>query len=206
MESLLNNLLFSDHNLTTAAFNLSGLNLTTETGLSSFLSGSNIDLNNSSSFEMLSAFNLELQKLSQSILQNLSADPIHPYDLVKLSLFGPEYKFPTLEEIKVPEDVTPQSILDNLKTHEKEYRSNLLEYMHNREDYELTGFHDHITLLSEPSGDNCFTVTEKRFKNYIEAVEIVKNINREDINELNYMEYFRKIGFCLTKVLTQKTV
>jgi hypothetical protein len=206
MDSLLNNLLFSDHNLSTAAFNLSNIDLTTEAGLSSFLSGSNIDFGAATSIELLSAFNSQIQDLSQTLLQGLSADPIHPYDLIKLSLFGSDYKFPTIDEIEVPEEVTPQSIVDNLKGHEKQYRQNLLEYVHNREDYQLTGFHDHITMLSEPSGEKCFTVTEKRFKNYIEAVEILVNINREDINELNYMDYYKKIGYCLTKILTQKTV
>jgi len=206
MDSLLNNLLFSDHNLSTAAFTLSNLDFTTEAGLSSFLSGSNIDFSTASSFEMLSAFNIELQKLSQTLLQNLSAEPMHPYDLIKMSLFGADHKFPTIDDIEVPQEITPQSIVDNLKDHEKEYRSNLLEYMHNKEDYQLTGFHDHITMLSEPSGDKCFTVTEKRFKNYIETVEIITSINLEDINELNYMDYYKKIGYCLTKVLTQRTV
>lgn len=212
--NILSKLNLTDHNVNASAFNLSGnrleifnsLDFTTSAGLSSFLSGSNIDFSTATTADLLSAFSIELQKVSQTLLQNLSTEVVHPYDLVKTSLFGPEHKFPTIDDIEVPEEITTQSIVDKLKEQEKDYRSNLIDYMHNKDKYEVTGFHDHVSILSELSGENCFVVTEKRFKNYIETVEVISSIDRESINEENYLDYYKKIGYCLTKILSQRTV
>lgn len=214
--NILTKLSLTDHSLNSSLFNLSSARLdildnfnydfTTTAGLTSFLSGTNIDFSTATTAELLSAFNTEIEKFSKTLIQSLSTEAIHPYDLVKMSLFGPEYKFPTIDDIEVPEEVTTQSIVDKLKQQEKTYRSNLLDYMHNKETFDVTGFHDHVSILSELSGEKNFVVTEKRFKNYIEALEIITSIDRESINEENYSDYYKKIGYCLTKVLSQKTV
>jgi len=175
-------------------------------GLTSMLSGANIDFSTASTADLLSALNVEIRRLSQTMLSSLSSEIIHPWDAIKLTLFGPDYKFPVLEEVEIPEGITTQSIIDKLKDHERSFRSNLIDYMHNKDQYEVTGFLEHPSIISELSGDNCFTVTDQRFKNYVETVEMLNNIDRENINESNYLDYANKISYCLTKIISQRTV
>lgn len=189
-----------------SGFNIfNGLNFTITPEITSALSGTNIDLTGTTS-QVLSAISNYFIESMRTTVQELSVPVIHPWDALKMSLFEPEYEFPTIDNIEVPEEVTHQAIQDKIKEHEKEYRSRIIDCINNRDKYTFVGPFDTVSILSEPSGTNCFAVTQDRFKKYIEAVETIRSIDPETVTEENCFDYIKKISYCLASVLSNKTV
>jgi hypothetical protein len=184
---------------------LSGLNFTPTPELISFLSGANIDFSKST-YEVLSAVSAYFSESMSTMLQGLTAPVIHPWDALKMSLFESDYKFSTIEDVVVPEEVTPESIKDKLKEHEQTYRSRVIDCISNRDKYTFVGPFDQVSILSEASGTDCFAVTPDKFKKYIETIETIKSIDPEAVNEDNCLEYITKINYCLADLLARKTV
>lgn len=193
--------------------NLSGINLdffanlnfTVTPELTSMLSGTNIDFTKSTA-EVLSAVSSYFVDSMNTMIQGLSTPIIHPWDALKMTLFEPEYKFSTIDDVVVPEDVTPESLKDKIKEHEQAYRSRVIDCIANRDKYTFVGPFDQISILSEPSGTNCFAVTQEKYKGYIEAVETILSIKPESVTVDNYQEYITKINYCVANMLSRKTV
>jgi hypothetical protein len=184
---------------------LSGLNFTPTPELVSFLSGSNIDFSKSS-YEVLSAVSAYFSQSVNSMIQGLSAPVVHPWDALKMTLFDQDHKFPTIEEVTIPEGVNLEAIQSKIKEHEQTYRSRIIDCISNRERYEFVGPFDQVSIMSEASGADCFAVTEDKIKSYVETVETIRSINPEDINEDNYLEYITKINYCLANMLARRTI
>lgn len=193
--------------------NLSGINLdffanlnfTITPELTSALSGANIDFTKSTS-EVMSAISDYFVKSINSSVQGLSTADIHPWEALKMTLFEPDYKFPTINDITIPEDVTPESIKAKIKEYELAYRSRIIDCISNREKYTFLGIFDQVSVLSEASGTNCFAVTEDRLKSYVETVETIRSIDPESITEENYVEYISKINYCIANMLAKRTI
>jgi hypothetical protein len=183
----------------------SGANITITSELTSALSGTNINFAGTTT-EILSGISTYFVESMRTTLQGLSAPIIHPWDALKLTLFEPEHKFPTIKDITVPEEITLENIQDKIKEHTKQYKSRVMDCITNREDYAFIGVFDQVSLISEPSGTDCFAVTDDRLRNYVEALEVMHSIDIDSVTEENCEEYIKKIGYCLTNVLTRKTI
>jgi len=183
----------------------SGANISITPELTSALSSTNINFAGSTT-EILSGISTYFIESMRTTLQGLSAPIIHPWDALKMSLFESEHKFPTIDDIEVPEEITLENIQDKIKEHTKQYKSRMMDCITNREDYTFIGPFDQVSLISEPSGTDCFAVTEDRLKGYVEALEVMHSIDIDSVTEENCEEYIKKIGYCLSNVLTRKTI
>lgn len=184
---------------------LSGLNFTPTPELISFLSGANIDFSKTT-YEVLSAISAYFTESMSTMLQGLTAPVIHPWDALKMSLFESDYKFPTIDDVVVPEEVTPESIKDKLSEYQKTYQSRVIDCISNQDKFTIAGPFEQVSVLSEASGTDCFVVTQDKFKGYIEAVETIKSIDLNNITEDNCSDYIVKINYCLANMLARKTV
>lgn len=193
-------------NLSAVNFNpFSNFNFTITPELTSALSGTNIDFTKSST-EVLSAVSNYFAESIRTTTQNLSTPVIHPWDALKMSLFEPDHKFPTINDISVPEEITLECCKDKLDEHLRLYKSRMVDFLANEDKYTVLGPFEKVSVLSECSGTNCFAVTKDRYKNYIEAVETFRSIDPESITEENCDEYILKMNYCLIKMLSRKTI
>lgn len=122
-------------------------------------------------------------------LRALSAVPKHPYDFLKYKLFGPDYKdykFKTLDDIPMPENLTlTDAYAEHLKTN-KVIQTTL---MHNLTcDNHLRG--DLLTAFI--SGDKIIPNTDKQ-KQQVEFIEMVKQMDLTNITPDKASEYVLKI-------------
>lgn len=191
--------------LTGSNFDLSGFNFTITPELTSSLSGTNIDFSRSGT-EVLSAITDHFISTLRSSMSGLSTEVIHPWDALKMTLFEPDYKFPTIDDVVIPEEVTPITIKEKIKEHEMAYRSRIFDCITNRDKYSFVGPFDQVSIISEPSGSDCFAVTQDKLKDYIETVETLRSIDPESINEDNYLDYITKINYSVARLLTRKTI
>jgi hypothetical protein len=209
MDTELTNTLSSDNTFNpnlSALFNFfSKTNATITPELTSALSGTNIDFSGTTT-EILSGITAYFVESMRTTIKSLSAPIVHPWDGVKMTLFEPDHKFPTIEDIEVPEEITLENIQDKIKEHTKVYKSRIMDSIANRDTFTFLGPFDQVSLISEVSGTDCFAVTEDRFRSYVEAVEVMRSIDIDSITEENCTEYIKKLGYCLSNVLTRKTI
>lgn len=119
----------------------------------------------------------------------LSSTPTHPYDSLKMNIYGPEYKdyvFKTLEDIPNPVDFVPEQALKQLL----ETNSKLNEKV-------LAGFdsstgHFVNTALNTVSGD-VVTPDIDAHKRHIEFIELIRQIPIENLSDEKVIEYSRKL-------------
>lgn len=182
-----------------------GFNFTVTPKLTSTLSGTNIDFTKSAT-EILSAVSSYFTESIRTVTQKLSTPVIHPYDAVKMSLFETDYKFPTIDEVVVPEEIDVETIKETINEHTQTYKKRILDYTVNQDKYKFVGPFDHVSVLSEPSGTDCFVVSQDKYKNYIETVEIIRSIKPENITEENCSDYIKKINYCIASMLSRRTV
>jgi len=142
-----------------------------------------------------------LSAVMLSAEQQLSATPINPYEALKQQLFPCDYKFPTIDDVEVPEGITIQSMISKIENIEKEYQKNLLETQLNPEKYVVNEPDEYLSILAECSGENCFAVTEEKQKGYIEYMELIRSTSIDSVNKDNCRDIAKKLGyFYLTKV------
>jgi hypothetical protein len=125
-----------------------------------------------------------------SALNSLSGAPIHPYDQLKLNIYGPEYndiKFKTLDEIPVPENFEPEKVVLTVTSTIQSMQKKLLENA-DRPPHLFTN-----TILNEVSGEKIIPDINKH-KNHIEFIELIKqmpSVSELDNNQIT--EYAKKI-------------
>jgi hypothetical protein len=126
---------------------------------------------------------------SLTALQSLSAMPKHPYERLKLKLYGPEYKdlvFKTIDSITVPQDFSfPQAfttMIDVSKKVQTALSHNLSCDPCMRCD----------TLLNTISGDQIIPNVEKQ-KQQIEFIEMVKTMDPVNATPEQLLEYSKKV-------------
>lgn len=105
-----------------------------------------------------------------SAVRELSAIPIHPYERLKYNLFGKEYTFPSINDLKTPENFCPNSYLCQLTAiSEKTNQMGLCALSSMQQNLSAS-------LFEFP------TIIEPNFlKKNLEFVEIVKSISVADI-------------------------
>jgi len=114
-----------------------------------------------------------------SAVDSLSSVPIHPYDRLVHEHFGPDYIFPTIDDIPMPMDFcirTTISKLTSINAKQKEIHDTHYAEMENLHD------HTHIGNAFATLQDGTFVVDNDQVKKYIEFHEIVKSIPVERIN------------------------
>ena len=161
---------------------------------------------NFDSLESLSATLLDLNSVMTSAVDSLSSIPQLPYQFTKELLFGKDYKFPTINDIEVPEGITPEGMAAKISEIETNYQKTLIDTITNPQDYNVQAPDNHLSILAELSGDNTYVVTQDKFKGYIEYLEVVQSINLDSITQENAVDMINKLGYCYLNCINKKTV
>lgn len=161
---------------------------------------------NFDSLESLSATLLDLNSVMTSAVDSLSSIPQLPYQFTKELLFGKDYKFPTINDIEVPEGITPEGMAAKISEIETNYQKTLIDTITNPQDYNVQAPDNHLSILAELSGDNTYVVTQDKFKGYIEYLEVVQSINLDSVTQENAVDMINKLGYCYLNCINKKTV
>lgn len=161
---------------------------------------------NFSSLDSLSGALLDLSTVMTSAIESLSSLPQLPYQFTKKLMFGKDYKFPTIDDIEVPEGVTPEGMAAKIEEIETNYQKTLIDSITNPQDYNILAPDKHLSILAELSGDNTYVVTQEKFKNYIEYLEMVQAIDIDSITQDNAVEKIDKLTYFYVNMLNKKTV
>jgi hypothetical protein len=146
-----------------------------------------------------------------TVNQGLSSIPSNPYLATKFMLFGKDYKFPTIDDVHVPEEITTEGLIAKLEEIQKQYQCRVIDCLANPSDYHLnltnpTEAANRLSILAELSGENTYVVTQDKFKNYIEFLEIVESIDDSQMTEETCNDTIKKIGYYYTNLLAKKTI
>ena len=161
---------------------------------------------NFDSLESLSATLLDHNTVMTSAVESLTAIPQLPYQFTKELLFGKDYKFPTINDIEVPEGVTSEGMVAKISEIETNYQKTLIDTITNPQDYNVVAPDNHLSILAELSGDNTYVVTQDKFKSYIEYLEVVQSIDLDSVTQENAVEMINKLGYCYLNCINKKTV
>lgn len=124
--------------------------------------------------------------LETEVTAALSAVPTHPYDRLKYQYFGADYCFKCLEDIEEPDHIPGDNCVDYIRNKNKELMA--------------TTFHN-LTCKEEEKCHTAFTINSggqlipdhEKQKNYIEFLEIARNIPIHTIDETNYLSIAKKL-------------
>jgi hypothetical protein len=114
-----------------------------------------------------------------SAIDSLSSVPIHPYERLIHEHFGPNYKFPTIDDILMPMDFCIRTTISKLTSINAKQQE-----VHDTHYAEMENLHDHAYIghaFATLSGDT-FVVNNDQVKRFIEFHEIVRSIPTERIN------------------------
>jgi hypothetical protein len=161
---------------------------------------------NFDSLGSLSATLLDLNTVMTSAVESLTAIPQLPYQFTKEMLFGKDYKFPTIDDVKVPEGITPEGMAAKITEIETNYQKTLIDTITNPQDYNIVAPDNHLSILAELSGDNTYVVTEEKFKGYIEYLEMVQSINIDSITQDNAVDMINRLGYFYLNTINKKTI
>lgn len=137
--------------------------------------------------ELTSLVQNALNQLSNSplltALESLSGIPVHPYDRLKYSLYGDDFKFKTLDDIPAPVNFVPLDNLQAVIEKSKQINEALLPLLNNSQG-------DDTTLFDQLTG-SALLDNEKQ-KNHIEFVEMIRQMPT-DISDDKLTDYAKKI-------------
>jgi hypothetical protein len=143
-------------------------------------------------------------------LAELSGLALTPYEATKLSLFGKDYEFPTIDEIEVPEEITTSGLIKKISEIQDDYQCVLLDNIVNPENYQCVSIGENMCMLAELSAKDedkkTYVVTEDKYKSYIEYLEIIQQIDLNSINQQNCNEIIRKLGYVFVNTYSKKTI
>lgn len=128
-----------------------------------------------------------------STLQNLSGAPLHPYDQLKLNIYGPEYKekkFKTLDDIPAPENFEFEQAVLSVTGKIQEMQKTLLENA-DRPPHLFTN-----TVLNTVSGESIIPNIDKH-KKHIEFIELIKQM--PSVSELDN----EQVLVCAKKIVSE---
>jgi len=166
-----------------------------------------------SSLTALSAIMADMSMIMASAyaqMAELSGLALTPYEATKLSLFGKDYEFPTIDDIKVPEEITTSGLIKKITEIQDNYQCVLLDNIVNPQDYVCVSMGDNLCMLSELSAQDenkkTYVVTEDKYKSYIEYLEVIQQIDLGSINQQNCNEIIRKLGYAFVNTYSKKTI
>jgi len=115
-----------------------------------------------------------------SAAQSLSGQPVNPYERLKLKYFGPDYKFPTLHDVEVPEDFDPETYGQFIIDYQKDFTNTMQQ--------NISGYHTVAASpcsidvkLRELSAFDTFTLPDEMIKNNIRFNEFIQTVTMNDI-------------------------
>lgn len=143
-----------------------------------------------------------------SAVDCLTALPQHPYLFTKELLFGKDYKFPTVDDVEIPEGITTEGMIEKITEFETSYQKTLIDSMTNPQEYDIRLPDNHLSFLAELSGEDTKTyiVTQDKLKNYIEYIEMVKAVDINSITPDNATTIINKLGYYYINMVNKKTV
>jgi hypothetical protein len=121
-----------------------------------------------------------------SFIDNLPSIPLHPYQKLIWQHFPSDYKFKTIDDVPEPESIPVQESLEFLTKKEKEISKTMF---HN-----LTCCPEHFLRsgFEVLSGDEIVCDIDRQ-KNYLEFIEMIRQIPVESITEKNCSSLTKKI-------------
>jgi hypothetical protein len=173
----------------------------------------NIEIPSLSSFTQTSTTELtelsSVLEFTQSALISaraaLTAIPQHPYDIMKLTYFDKDHKFPTINDVKVPPSVSLDTINKGIENILNEHQDRILNEIANN-DTPFTNF-EAYSMLSELSSNGKWITTPDKYRKYIEFFEVLKSV---DVKSLTSADIARdvagKFSYVLLQALSQKTI
>jgi hypothetical protein len=162
-----------------------------------------LDLN---TLPSLSAAIVEFDKVLETLTEQISSLSITPYELQKAMLFNKDHKFPKIHEIKVPENITNEGLIETISEIEKRHQRVAIDALVNPDNYNIVDSDKEVSILAELSGSNTYVVTEQKLKNYFEYLELIHSIDIESVTNENSRDIIRKLGFFYVNAVNQKTV
>ena len=161
---------------------------------------------NLSAIPGLSAAIVEFDNALETLSTQLTSLYLTPHEIHKKVFFEEGYKFPTINDIEVPENITTEGLIGAIDEVEKVHQKVAIDSIINPGKYNVIDPDNEISILAELSGDNTFLVTEKKFKNYVEYTELVQSIDIGSVTPENCNDIIRKLGYFYVKTVSQKTV
>jgi hypothetical protein len=132
--------------------------------------------------------------LEQEVTGTLSAIPVHPYDQLKYQYFDVDYRFKSLDDLEEPEDLPRENCIEYIKNKNKELMSTTFHNLTCCDEEKC------LTAFSFNSGGQVLPDHQKQ-KNYIEFLEIARNIPIDSINESNHLSIAKKLlGYYIKSV------
>lgn len=159
-----------------------------------------------STLPSLSTAIAEFDNVLETLSSQLTALHVNPHEIHKKMLFNEDHKFPSIEEIEVPENITTEGLINAIDDLEKTHQKVVIDSTINPEKYNIIDPDNEVSILAELSGDNTFLVTDKKFKDYVEYTELVRSIDIGSVTPENCHDIIRKLGYFYVKTMTQKTV
>jgi len=159
-----------------------------------------------STAEELSSTTFAMCSSIEALVKVISSIPQHPYDQLKYTLFEEGYKFPTINDIIVPEAIQTQTLIKGLEKSFETHQDRVLDYLSSSENCNIQESGNQLTALAELSSNNTYVVTPDKYRMYVEALEVIQGINIRDINKDNCYEIVNKIGYMLLNVFEKKTI
>jgi hypothetical protein len=133
--------------------------------------------------------------LEQEVTSSLSAIyTVHPFDRMKEEYFGTDYKFKSIDDLEEPDHLDCEECAEYFKLKSKELASTSVHNLTCCEEEKIT------TAFSFMSGDHLVSDCTKQ-KNYIEFIEMARNIPIDSINEDNYVAIGKKLVSQLMKAI-----
>jgi len=123
----------------------------------------------------------------------------HPFECVKKLYFDEDYVFPNINEINVPEYVTPEILIRSFEQKHLEYQETVLSYLSNPASYDLREANNQLNLLCTLSTDNKFVMPIDKYSNYISTLETLQNIPLDTVTDENSSELALKIGYLINR-------
>lgn len=160
----------------------------------------------STNYSELTSTLFNLSSSIQVCIDSLSSIPQHPYDATKVTYFPSNYKFPTIDDVVVPEQVCLNTIIKGFEKLHDSYQNNILEYLAKPSEYDLSDAGGQLTVLAEPLGNNKYIVTEDKYRSYIETLEIIQSIDVSKVNEDNCLDLIHKVCYSVLQSMQKKTV
>lgn len=135
----------------------------------------------------------------------ISAVSMHPYDIMKVTYCGKDYKFPTIDEIEVPESVSADTITKGIETLLDQHQEKVLKEIAENST-PLTNFESY-SMLSELSSNGKWVTTPEKYRKYIEFFEVLKSVNVATLTSADVArEVAHKFSYILLQALSQKTM
>jgi hypothetical protein len=140
------------------------------------------------------------------LLQAISSIPEHPYDQFKEILFGKEYDFPTICDIRVPETLDTSTIIKGLEQTYETHQERILDYLSAPDNFSIEQAGNQLTALAELSTNNTYVVTPEKYQEYVKTLETLQSINIRDVNATNCHDIIKKIGYIVLQTFQKKTI